>query len=60
MAPFLKKSLGRGRPGNCGWPIFLCPNLSLPLFSLGRIQKVGLGFMRVLAREFYVSLGCHA
>lgn len=60
MAPFLKKSLGRGRPGNWGWLIFFGQNLSLSLFSLGRVQEMNLGFMRVLAGEFDLNLGCHA
>lgn len=59
MAPFLKKSLGRGRPGNRGWPIFLTRNLSLSLFSLGRIQEESLGFMRVCVGEFDVSFASH-
>jgi hypothetical protein len=59
MAPFLKKSLGRGWPGNRGWPIFLPQNLSLSLFSLGRIQEKGLGFMRVRTGEFDVNLASH-
>lgn len=59
MAPFLKKSLGRGWPGSREWPIFFGPNLSLSLFSLGRIQEKGLGFMRVLAGEFDVNLAHH-
>lgn len=59
MAPFLKKSLGRGWPGNREWPFFLPRNLSLSLFSLGRIQEQGLGFMRVLTGEFDLNFGCH-
>ena len=39
---------------------FLRPNLSLSLFSLGRIQEMNLGFMRVQAGEFDLNLGCHA
>ena len=38
---------------------FFGPNLSLSLFSLGRIQEKGLGFMRVLAGEFDVNLAHH-
>jgi len=59
MAPFLKKSLGRGRSGNRGWSIFLCRNLSLSPFSLGRFQEMNLGFMRVLAGEFDVNLASY-
>lgn len=59
MAPFPEKSLGRERPGDRGWPIFLCPNLSLSLFSLGRVQENGLGFMRGRAGEFDVGLASH-
>ena len=59
MAPFLKKSLGRGWPGNRGWPIFLPQNLSLSLFSLGRIQERDLGIMRVWAKKFGVNLAHH-
>jgi hypothetical protein len=60
MAPFLKKSLGRGWQGSRGWPIFLGQNLSLSLFSLGRNQEECLGFMRVLAWEFDVNHSSHA
>lgn len=60
MAPFLKKSLGRGRQRNRGWPIFFGQNLSLSLFSLGRVQEERLGLMRVRAEEFDLNLDCHA
>lgn len=39
---------------------FLPRNLSLSLFSLGRVQEMNLGFMRVLAREFDLNPGSHA
>ena len=39
---------------------FFRPNLSLSLFSLGRIQERSLGFMRVLDWEFDLNFDCHA
>lgn len=39
---------------------FYGQNLSLSLFSLGRVQEMNLGFMRVQTEEFDLNLGCHA
>lgn len=38
---------------------FLPRNLSLSLFSLGRVQEMNLGFMRALAGEFDVNHASH-
>jgi hypothetical protein len=42
------------------WERFFSGNISLSLFSLGRIQERGQGFMRVRAGAFDLIVGCHA
>ncbi len=59
MAPFLKKSLGRGWPEIREWAPFSRLNFSLSLFSLGRVQEMNLGFMRVQGGKFDVNLALY-